>query len=64
MAPDHRYAFDDTVNYNVSDSDDIVELPNRPLYARVACSTSDVCNSEILAAERLSVYTSTVQRLN
>jgi len=31
MALDRQYAFDDMINHKVSDTDDIVEFPNRLL---------------------------------
>jgi len=42
-----RYEFDDTANYSVSNIDDIIELPNRLLYARAICSTINLCNAEL-----------------
>jgi len=44
--PYHQNAFDDTANYNVSDTDDIVELPNQLLDAWVIYLTIDPCNDE------------------
>jgi len=43
--PDRQYAFDDTINYSVSDTDDIAEFPNQLLYARTICSTIQLWNS-------------------
>jgi len=39
MVPDRQYAFDDMINYSVSDTGNIVELSNRLLYARTICLT-------------------------
>jgi len=39
MVPDRQYAFDDAINYSVSDTDDIAEFPNQLLYARTIFST-------------------------
>ena len=42
---DHQYAIDGRANYNVSSTDDVAELLNQPLYARVICPTVHLYNS-------------------
>jgi len=61
---DRQNAFDGTVNYNVLDIDGTVESPNQILDARVICPTDGERNDHTLEAERVSVYTVTLQRLN
>jgi len=58
-----QYAFDDMVNYNISDTDDIVELLNQFYYAWIICPTINLYNDKTVVTKRLSVYTVTVQRL-
>jgi len=50
MAPDHQYALDDTINHSISDADNIVEFPNRLLYARTIYLTIDLCQCSELSA--------------
>jgi len=64
MALDRQYVFDDMVNYSVSDTDDILELPNLLLYAQAICPTTDLCNCETLVTKQLSVYILIVLPLN
>jgi len=64
MVPDRQYAFDDTINYSVSDIDDIAEFPNQLLYARAICSTIDLYNCETLVTKQLSVCILIVLPLN
>jgi len=53
-----------TINYNVSDTDDIAEFPNQLLYARIICPTIDLCNCETLVTKQLSVCILIVLQLN
>jgi len=64
MASDRQYAFDDTINYSVSDTDDIAEFLNQLLYAWTICPTIDLCNYETLVIKQLSVCILIVLPLN
>jgi len=44
MMSDRQYAFGDTINYSVSDNDDIAEFPNQLLYARTICPIINLCS--------------------
>jgi len=62
MALDRQYAFDDAINYNVSD--DIVKFSNQLLYAWTICPTIDLYNCETLVTKQLLVWILIVLPLN
>jgi len=64
MAPDHQYAFDNTINYSVSNTDDIAEFPNQLLYAWTICPTIDLCNCETHVTKQLLICILIVLPLN
>jgi len=63
MASDRQYPFDDTKLY-VSNTGDIVELPNRLLYDWTICPTINLCNCETLVTKQLLICILIILPLN